>query len=104
MLDREGQRFGWPPIEKCAKGHVYSSERQKGARILPYPPPLELLGAKTNHLPNIQGDPAFRPLQNGARNKNLHSKLADSALAMNENKIISSKPPGTDISSGSFRG
>src|ERR1700736_5666610 len=93
MLDREGQRFGWPPIEKCAKGHICRSEGQKFARILPYPPPLELLGAKTNHLPNIQGSPASDPLQNGARNQNLRSKLVDSSPPKNEIRIILSSSP-----------
>ena len=104
MLDRECQRFGWSPIEKCTKGHVQRSERQKVAWILPYPPPLELLGAKTNHLPNIQSDPVCCPLQDVVGNKNFDSDLVDSALAKNENKFISSNRPGTGISSGSFRG
>jgi hypothetical protein len=104
MLDCERQRFGWPPIEKCTKGHVYRSERQKVAWILPYPPPLELPGAKTNHLPNIQGESPYNPLYNVARNKNSYSDLADSALGTNESKFVSSHQLEIGISSGSFRG
>ena len=35
------------------------------SRILPYPPPVKSLGAKTNHLPNIQGSADRQALQNG---------------------------------------
>jgi hypothetical protein len=55
VLDEEARRFVRPPIKEGASGHVCDSGDQKFARILPYPPPRKSLGAKTNHLPNIQG-------------------------------------------------
>ena len=55
VLDQRVERFGGPPIEERASGHVCKSGEQEFARILPYPPPVKSLGAKTNHLPNIQG-------------------------------------------------
>jgi hypothetical protein len=35
VLDGKSRRFGWPPIKKRAKGHVYGSGGKKFARILP---------------------------------------------------------------------
>jgi hypothetical protein len=55
MLDEENRRLVGPPIEEGASGHVCNSGDEKFARILPQPPPLKPFGAKTNHLPNIQG-------------------------------------------------
>ena len=55
VLDQETRRFVGPPIKEGASGHVCDSGDQEFARILPYPPPVKSLGAKTNHLPNIQG-------------------------------------------------
>jgi hypothetical protein len=54
VLDEKPGRFGGTSIKKRA-GHVCKSGRDAIARILPYPAPLESFGAKTNHLPNIQG-------------------------------------------------
>jgi hypothetical protein len=93
MLDRKSRRFGWPPIKKGAKGHVCRSERQKDAWILPYPPPLELPGAKTNHLPKMQIDLSSDTPGDGARNKNLDSYFHDSALARSEIVSVSSAGP-----------
>jgi hypothetical protein len=59
VLDQKSCRFGGPPIEEGASGHVCQSGEQEFARILPYLPPAKSVGAKTNHLPNIQG--AYRP-------------------------------------------
>src|SRR5271167_3326491 len=55
VLDEKARRFVRPPIKEGASGHVCDSRDQEFARILPYPPPGKSLGAKTNHLPNIQG-------------------------------------------------
>src|SRR5205085_9988600 len=63
MLDDKSRGFVRPPIEEGASGHICKSGEEKFTRILPYPPPLKSLGAKTNHLPNIQGLPSRRPLQ-----------------------------------------
>jgi hypothetical protein len=62
VLDEEARGFVRPPIKEGASGHVCNSGDQKFARILPYPPPGKSLGAKTNHLPNIQGLAARPPL------------------------------------------
>jgi hypothetical protein len=74
VLDGKRVWFGGAAIEECAKGHVSSPSRQEVDGILPYPPPRKRLGAKTNHLPNIQGRGPVCPLQDGPRNKNLDSK------------------------------
>jgi hypothetical protein len=55
MFDEKSRRFVGPPIKEGASGHICKSGDQECARILPYPPPVKSLGAKTNHLPNIQG-------------------------------------------------
>ena len=55
MLDQKSRGFGGAPIEERAGGHICKSGEEQFARILPYPPPWKSLGAKTNHLPNIQG-------------------------------------------------
>ena len=55
MFHQKARRFVRPPIKKGASGHVCDSGEEEFARILPYPPPVKSLGAKTNHLPNIQG-------------------------------------------------
>jgi hypothetical protein len=55
VLDQKSRRFVRPPIKEGASGHICNSGDQEFARILPYPPPVKSLGAKTNHLPNIQG-------------------------------------------------
>jgi hypothetical protein len=52
-FDGEGAGFGRTAVKKCAKDHVSSSGQQEFAGILPYPPPVKFIGAKTNHLPNI---------------------------------------------------
>ena len=52
---QKARRFGRPPIKEGASGHICKSRHQEFAWILPYPPPVKSLGAKTNHLPNIQG-------------------------------------------------
>jgi hypothetical protein len=62
VLDQKTGGFGRPPIKEGASGHVCKSGEQEFARILPYLPPVKSLGAKTNHLPNIQGLTADRPL------------------------------------------
>jgi hypothetical protein len=56
MLDQQSRRFGRTPIKEGASGHVSQSGEEKLARILPYLPPAKSVGAKTNHLPNIQGE------------------------------------------------
>jgi hypothetical protein len=70
VLDQKSGRLGRPPVKKGASGHVCKSGHQEFARILPYPPPVKSLGAKTNHLPNIQGLAAYPPLQEGVGPKN----------------------------------
>jgi hypothetical protein len=55
VFDEKSRGFGRPPIKERASGHICKSGEQEFARILPYPPPVKSLGAKTNHLPNIQG-------------------------------------------------
>jgi hypothetical protein len=55
VLDQKSRRFVRPPIKEGASGHVCQSGEKKFARILPYLPPVKSVGAKTNHLPNIQG-------------------------------------------------
>jgi len=65
MFDQKPRRLVGPPIKERASGHVCKSGDQKFARILPYPPPGKSLGAKTNHLPNIQGSERLPTLQNG---------------------------------------
>src|SRR5262249_6566847 len=57
MLDQESRRFVGAPIQERTSGHVSQSGGQEFARILPYPKPAKSPGAKTNHLPNIQGLP-----------------------------------------------
>src|ERR1700731_1836765 len=54
VLDQKSGGFVRPPIEEGGSGHVFNSGDQEFARILPHPPPVKSLGAKTNHLPNIQ--------------------------------------------------
>ena len=71
MLDQKARRFGRPPIKEGASGHVCQSGREEFARILPYLPPVKSLGAKTNHLPNIQGLTAESPLQDGPGTGNI---------------------------------
>jgi len=53
--DDKSRRFVRPPIEERASSHVCESGEEQFPRILPYPSPRKSLGAKTNHLPNIQG-------------------------------------------------
>ncbi len=50
---REGARFGGTAVKQSAKSHVSGPGQQEFAGILPYPPPVKFIGAKTNHLPNI---------------------------------------------------
>jgi len=69
VLDQQSRRFVRPPIKEGASGHVCKSGDQEFARILPYPPPAESFGAKTNHLPNIQGLTDHPALQEGVRVK-----------------------------------
>jgi hypothetical protein len=59
VFDQKSRGFGRPPIEERASSHVCESGEQEFARILPHPPPVKSLGAKTNHLPNIQGLAAY---------------------------------------------
>src|SRR5258706_4684814 len=66
MFDEKSRGFGRPPIKEGASGHVCKSGEQEFARILPYPPPVKSLGAKTNHLPNIQGLSGYEALSEGA--------------------------------------
>src|SRR5467141_3783235 len=79
VLDQKSRRFVRPPIKEGASGHVCKSGEQEFARILPYLPPVKSLGAKTNHLPNIQGLTGHLPLQNGAGTKNFSRKYPRSA-------------------------
>ena len=76
VLDQKSRGFGRPPIKEGASSHVCKSGEQEFARILPYPPPVKSLGAKTNHLPNIQGLTGLPPLQAGAWNKKFAPKRA----------------------------
>jgi hypothetical protein len=55
MSDQKSRGFGGPPIKEGASSHICKSGEEKFARILPYPSPVKSFGAKTNHLPNIQG-------------------------------------------------
>jgi hypothetical protein len=54
MLDEKPGWFGGTSIKERT-GHVCKSGTGNIAWILPYPAPLKSIGAKTNHLPNIQG-------------------------------------------------
>src|SRR5262249_54558527 len=65
MLDQKSRGFGGAPIEERASGHICESGEEQFARILPYPPPGKSLGAKTNHLPNIQGLGCRKALRDG---------------------------------------
>src|SRR5215472_4282021 len=65
MLDQKSRGFGGAPIEERASGHICKSGEKQFARILPYPPPWKSLGAKTNHLPNIQGLGERQALRDG---------------------------------------
>jgi hypothetical protein len=49
---------------------------------------VKSLGAKTNHLPNIQGQNAKAPLQDGAWNKNFGSKGAGLGRASSDATLI----------------
>src|ERR1700692_3132044 len=70
VLDQKTRGFVRPPIKEGACGHVCESGDQEFARILPYPPPGKSLGAKTNHLPNIQGlSPGADPMEWGWNRK-----------------------------------
>jgi hypothetical protein len=69
VFDQKSRRLVRPPIKEGASGHVSKSGEQEFARILPHPPPVKSLGAKTNHLPNIQGLTGHPPLQDGAGTK-----------------------------------
>src|ERR1700730_2632282 len=93
VLDQKTRRFVRPPIEEGANGHVCDSGDQKFARILPYPPPVKSLGAKTNHLPNIQGLGAQLPLQDGPGTKKIRPKAASAAASKIERKLIPSNGP-----------
>jgi hypothetical protein len=55
-FDGNGRWFVGTAIKKGAKSHVSRSGVQEVAGILPYLPPRKAVGAKTNHLPNIQGE------------------------------------------------
>src|SRR5262249_42887197 len=66
MLDQKSRGFGGAPIQERAGSHVGKSGEEQVARILPYPPPWKSLGAKTNHLPNIQGLGLSKSLQDGS--------------------------------------
>jgi hypothetical protein len=93
VFDEKAGRFGGTPIKKCANGHFCGSKHQEIARILPYPPPVKSLGAKTNHLPNIQGQNVKAALQDGVRNKNFSSKDAGFGSPSSEATIIPSGRP-----------
>ncbi|OIQ65907.1 hypothetical protein GALL_525300 [mine drainage metagenome] len=88
MLDEKARRFVRPPIKKGASGHVCDSGDQEFARILPYPPPVKSLGAKTNHLPNIQGLAAQAALQDGPGTKKIRPKTTRSGPSRIEIKLI----------------
>ncbi|MBN9002281.1 MAG: hypothetical protein J0H75_09530, partial [Rhizobiales bacterium] len=67
-FDGNSRRFIGTAIKEGAKGHVYRSGIQEVAGILPYLPPRKAVRAKTNHLPNIQGqrgEIALYPVGNG---------------------------------------
>src|SRR3954463_850620 len=68
VLDEQARRFGGAAIKEGAGSHFWKSGQREIARILPYPPPAKRLGAKTNHLPNIQGVAAAGALYRGAGN------------------------------------
>src|SRR5262249_17775158 len=70
MLDQKSRGFGGAPIPERAGSQFRKSGEEQFARILPYPPPGKSLGAKTNHLPNIQGLTVSKSLQDGPGTKN----------------------------------
>src|SRR5205814_843978 len=88
--DLESRGFGRPPIQERARSHVWKSGEQQFARILPYPPPGKSLGAKTNHLPNIQGLARCRPLPAGAGSEKFGSKAARMRDSRVESTLIHS--------------
>ena len=96
MLDDKSRGFVRPPIEEGASGHICKSGEEKFTRILPYPPPLKSLGAKTNHLPNIQGFACPRPLQDGLGTKNFGWNRPSGRLPRTEVILI----PSNDANPG----
>jgi len=74
--DQKSRRFVRPPIKEGASGHVCQSGEKKFARILPYLPPVKSVGAKTNHLPNIQWLAGRIPSTGRGWNNNFELKSA----------------------------
>ncbi len=97
MFDKKTRRFGGPPIKEGAGGHVCQSGEQEFARILPYPPPGKALGAKTNHLPNIQGQKLAEALQDGVSRKFFGAVRTFFGAPRDERKLILSSRPETEI-------
>src|SRR6202022_4440498 len=91
VFDEKSRGFGRPPIKEGASGHICKSGDQKFARILPYPPPVKSLRAKTNHLPNIQGLVGHSPLQEGAGTKKFGCKRAPQGSLRIELQLIPSR-------------
>src|SRR5712671_2158160 len=90
MFDEKSRGFGRPPIKEGASGHVCKSGEQEFPRILPYPTPVKSLGAKTNHLPNIQGLTAYQPLQEVAGTENSGRDRPSRATSRIESQLIPS--------------
>src|SRR4051812_5201874 len=88
MFDEKARGFGGPLIEESAGGHVSKSGQREIAGILPYPPPVKSLGAKTNHLPNIQGQALNTPPPEGVRNKNFGFEYLEISSLRSEVMLI----------------
>src|SRR5205807_3705163 len=88
--DQKSRGFGGPPIQEGASSHVGKSGEEKFPWILPYPPPVKSLGAKTNHLPNIQGLIGCEALQEGAGTENSSRAGPAKARPRTENQLIPS--------------
>ena len=89
--DHESRGFGGPPVEERAGSHVWKSGEEQFPRNLPYPPPWKSLGAKTNHLPNIQGSGGLPPLPAGVGAKKFRSIPVQMRGSKTESILIHSK-------------
>src|SRR5262249_44558824 len=88
--DHDSRGFGGPPVEGRASSHVWKAGEEQFARNLPHPTPRKSLGAKTNHLPNIQGLDRLRPLPAGGGTKKFRSVPVQTGGSKTESELIHS--------------